>query len=151
MDDGGITVVLPEDLAWTYANRASGDSGGQYARPVGIRLTPNKLKEIYRNQEEALNEIFASVESLKDFILSSDCDGADHLKEKLKKKALEQPEPLISNSQELFEMAVIRLALANKDNELIRMVLQGSFDKYFGVTPAIKTFAVDSQKPHWFL
>jgi hypothetical protein len=70
--DDMITVVLPADLL-EYSNAAAGHSGfGSGARPVGIRRAVH-------NSSTALEEIFESVNSLENFILSSEADGLEHV------------------------------------------------------------------------
>ena len=66
-DKTQITVVLPASML-EYANAAAGHSGfGAGARPVGIR------REV-EDSNQALNDIFSSVDSLRSFIESSECD-----------------------------------------------------------------------------
>lgn len=67
-NDTMITVVLPKELL-DYSNASSGHSGfGAGARPVGIRRSVS-------DSRRALADIFATVDSLAKFILSSECDG----------------------------------------------------------------------------
>lgn len=69
-----VLVVLPKELL-DYANRSSGHSGfGAGARPVGIR-------KVVSDAKSSLSEIFSSVESLKSFILSSECDAEAYIAE----------------------------------------------------------------------
>tara|TARA_B110000503_G_scaffold31864_1_gene51575 strand:- start:25 stop:567 length:543 start_codon:yes stop_codon:yes gene_type:complete len=84
--EGGISVVLPEELCWEWSNRAGGDSGGTNPRPIGIRYYKNSVENRWGDQSAALEEIFSSIESLYDFILESDCEGAEHLANKIAKK-----------------------------------------------------------------
>ena len=71
-NDSLITVVLPKALL-DYANAAAGHSGfGAGARPVGIRRSVD-------NARAALADIFASVESLTQFILSSECNAEEYI------------------------------------------------------------------------
>lgn len=65
-----IQVVLPDGLL-QFANAAAGH--GNY-RPIGIRRTSY-------NPMSAIKEVFSSVESLTDFILSSECDAISHIKQ----------------------------------------------------------------------
>jgi hypothetical protein len=67
-----ITVVLPKALL-EFSNAAAGHSGfGAGARPVGIRKS-------VRDSNTALAELFQSPDSLREFILSSECDGPAHV------------------------------------------------------------------------
>lgn len=70
-----VTVVLPEELL-EFANAAAGHSN---YRPIGIRSFANDPKE-------RIKEIFSSVESLIEFISSSECNAIQHIKQ-LKIKA----------------------------------------------------------------
>jgi hypothetical protein len=128
--DGAINITLPKDLCWVWSNRAAGDSGGGKARPVGIRLLPGRVAELYGDQDFALEWIFHSVENLAEFITSSDCDGAEHLQNKLLKKA----DAVIGNhqsvSQQKTEMELLKLAIEKRDNDLARMVLEGRVDEF---------------------
>lgn len=75
-----ITVVLPKDLLG-FSNAAAGHSGfGAGARAVGIRRTVS-------DSAKALAEIFSDVDSLRDFILASECDGPAHV-ERIRKEHL---------------------------------------------------------------
>ena len=63
-----ITLVLPVELL-DYANSASGHSGHKTgARPVGIRV-------VVKDSTQSIKDIFSSIESLEQFILSSECDA----------------------------------------------------------------------------
>lgn len=84
--EGGISVVLPEDMCWEWSNRAGGDSGGDNPRPIGIRYYRNYVEDVWGSQDLALKEIFSSVKNLKEFILESDCEGAEHLNDKIARK-----------------------------------------------------------------
>jgi len=84
--EGGISIVLPEDMCWEWSNRAGGDSGGENPRPIGIRYYRGHVEETWGDQETALNEIFSSIDNLKNFILHSDCEGAEHLNLKIARK-----------------------------------------------------------------
>jgi hypothetical protein len=124
--DGAINITLPQDLCWVWSNRAAGDSGGKKPRPVGIRLLPNKVAEIYGDQDFALDWIFSSVENLIEFIQNSDCDGAEHLQRKLiakKQKEISKvsPRPM----QDCIEIQLLKLAIEKRDNELAKMVISG--------------------------
>jgi hypothetical protein len=69
-----LNVVLPASLL-DYANAAAGHSGfSSEARAVGIRMNTN-------NALAKRDEIFSSVESLTKFILESECDAADYIKQ----------------------------------------------------------------------
>ena len=73
-----VTVVLPEELI-EYANAAAGHSN---YRPIGIRRSCS-------NSKEEIASIFYSVQSLANFISSSECNAIQHivhLKEKAAKK-----------------------------------------------------------------
>jgi hypothetical protein len=85
LGDGGLNVTLPKDICWQYANRAAGDSGGVDPRPVGIRILPNRIP---KQNKKLRDEVFSSKTKLKQFIESSECDGAEHLMKKLQKKAV---------------------------------------------------------------
>ena len=70
----GAVVVLPKELLG-YANRLAGHSGyASTARPIGIRrAVPNPVA--------FLKEVFSSVDSLRSFILSSECDAEEYINE----------------------------------------------------------------------
>jgi hypothetical protein len=125
--NGGVNYTLPEDLCWTWANRCAGDSGGTNPRPVGIRLEPNKVKDIYGDQNKAMKQIFSSVSSLYNFIVSSDCGGAEHLAKKIMKKATNQ---VTSISAGFLELELLKLAIETKDSELARMVIKGDATRF---------------------
>ena len=128
--DGAINVTLPQDLCWAWSNRAAGDSGGKKPRPVGIRLLPNKVLEIYGDQDFALNWIFDSVENLIEFIQDSDCDGAEHLQRKLvAKKQKETFKVSTGPTQDSIEIQLLKLAIEKKDNELAKMVISGQVEQ----------------------
>jgi len=111
-----ITVVLPKDLL-DYSNASAGHSGfGSGARPVGIRRK-------VRNAEQALAQIFASVDSLSKFIEESECDGPAMVEE-IKRKHAEKlmPRTVMAADADGFwskyskdTMAAIKLA--NKDHK----------------------------------
>ena len=62
-----VTVVLPTELK-DYANAAAGTGVGDTHTPVGIRkASPNAKQDVKR--------IFASVDSLAEFIKSSECNA----------------------------------------------------------------------------
>jgi hypothetical protein len=130
--NGGVNLTLPEELCWTWSNRCAGDSGGSNPRPVGIRLEPNKVKEMYGTQDFAMKSIFASVDSLYNFIKSSDCGGAEHLLNKLinKRISTSTKEPMFANQQMLIEVALLRLSIEKKDAELAKMVISGKVKDY---------------------
>lgn len=149
--DGSITVVLPQDLCWDWANAAGGNSGGKNPRPVGIRLLPQQVKDRYGNQNDALKTIFSSKEALTDFIMSSDRLGKQKLqalmaKKKLKKAMANRGMVLMSNEVDhgnttskevdtVFTVAelakkLLELALEKKDNELAKLVLLGKIEQY---------------------
>ena len=89
LGDGGVTITLPEKDSWEWSNRAAGDSGGDNARPVGIRILPSVVKKVWGNQDKAVDSIFNSVESLKGIIEEyGDGSGTDHLARKLVNKAV---------------------------------------------------------------
>ena len=89
LGDGGITITLPEKDSWEWANRAAGDSGGESARPVGIRILPSVVKKVWGDQDKAISSIFNSATSLKQTIEKyGDGTGADHLARKLVNKAV---------------------------------------------------------------
>jgi hypothetical protein len=68
-----LTVVLPESLL-EYANAAAGHSGfGAGARAVGIRVKSD-------NPLQMRDDVFESVESLEEFILSSDRSATEYIK-----------------------------------------------------------------------
>jgi hypothetical protein len=128
--DGAINVTLPQNLCWVWSNRAAGDSGGENPRPVGIRLLPNKVAEVYGDQDFALDWIFASVENLIDFILNSDCDGAEHLQHKLiAKKQKEISKGVVQSTKDCIEIQLLKLAIEKRDNELAKMVISGQVDQ----------------------
>ena len=127
--DGAINVTLPQDLCWVWSNRAAGDSGGKKPRPVGIRLLPNKVAEIYGDQDFALDWIFASVENLIEFIQESDCDGAEHLQSKLiSKKQKEISKVSVRPLQDSIEIQLLKRAIEKRDNELAKMVISGQVE-----------------------
>ena len=129
--DGAINVTLPQDLCWVWSNRAAGDSGGKKPRPVGIRLLPHKVAEIYGDQDFALNWIFDSVENLIEFIQNSDCDGAEHLQRKLvAKQQKATPKASAHPVQDSIEMQLLILAIEKKDNELAKMVISGQVEQF---------------------
>jgi hypothetical protein len=123
--NGGINYTLPEDLCWIWSNKCAGDSGGAKPRPVGIRLEPNKVRDIYGDQDTAIKSIFKSAESLYEFIVSSDCGGAEHLAKKMLKKA---SGTLIEVG--FLELELLRLAIEKKDSELAKMVIKGDTKKF---------------------
>jgi len=86
-----ITVVLPRDLL-DYSNAAAGHSGfGSGARPVGIRRQ-------VRNSQRALAEIFATEQSLAQFIESSERDGPAYVEEVRRRHSEKaQPQPIKAN------------------------------------------------------
>jgi hypothetical protein len=128
--DGAINLTLPQDLCWVWSNRAAGDSGGKKPRPVGIRLLPNKVAEIYGDQDFALDWIFASVENLIEFIQESDCDGAEHLQRKLiSKKQKEISKVSVRPMQDSIEIQLLKLAIEKRDNELAKMVISGQVEQ----------------------
>ena len=126
LGNGGVNYTLPEDLCWTWSNKCAGDSGGKNPRPVGIRLEPNKVKELYGDQDTAMKKIFKSPRSLYDFIESSDCGGAEHLAMKIMKKSL------TSNLEQsgFFELELLRLAVEQKDSELAKMIIKGEANRF---------------------
>ena len=129
--DGAINVTLPQNLCWVWSNRAAGDSGGKKPRPVGIRLLPNKVAEIYGDQDFALNWIFSSVENLIEFIQSSDCDGAEHLQRKLiAKQQKENSKVSARTTQDSIEIQLLKLAIEKRDNELAKMVISGQVEQF---------------------
>lgn len=149
--DGSITVVLPQDLCWDWANAAGGNSGGKMPRPVGIRLLPQQVKDRYGNQDNALKTIFSSREALTDFIMSSDRLGKQKLQElmakkKLKKAMADRGMVLVSNEVDhgnitskevdtVFKVAelakkLLELAIEKRDNELAKLVLSGKMEQY---------------------
>lgn len=129
--DGAINVTLPQDLCWVWSNRAAGDSGGKNPRPIGIRLLPNKVKELYGDQHFALDWIFDSVDNLIEFIQSSDCDGAEHLQRKLSAKQQKSiAKPLPKNTQDSIEIQLLKLAIEKRDNELAKMVITGQVEQF---------------------
>lgn len=67
--ENGINLVLPEELL-EYANAAAGHSN---YRPIGIR-------KYCSNPKEEIAKIFSSVESLIEFIESSECNAIEHIK-----------------------------------------------------------------------
>jgi hypothetical protein len=128
--DGAINVTLPQDLCWVWSNRAAGDSGGKTPRPVGIRLLPNKVAEIYGDQDFALDWIFSTVENLIEFIQDSDCDGSEHLQRKLiSKKQKEISKVSVRSMQDSIEIQLLKLAIEKRDNELAKMVLSGQVEQ----------------------
>ena len=88
LGNGGVTITLPEDLSWEYANKCAGDSGGEGARPVGIRLEPGVVKKIWGTQENAMKSIWSSTTSLQSTINKHGGGGAEHLARKLVNKAV---------------------------------------------------------------
>ena len=75
-----LNVTLPAGLL-EYANSAAGHSGfGSGARAVGIR------KKVV-NSVEKRDEVFGSIESLENFILSSECNAAEYV-ESVRKRHL---------------------------------------------------------------
>lgn len=69
-----VVVVLPKELL-DWANRGAGHSGfAANARPVGIRKNVSDAKS-------ALTKIFSSVDSLVEFIKSSECDAEEMMAE----------------------------------------------------------------------
>jgi hypothetical protein len=129
--DGAINVTLPQDLCWVWSNRAAGDSGGKKPRPVGIRLLPKKVAEIYGDQDFALNWIFDSVENLIEFIQNSDCDGAEHLQRKLvAKQQKATPKVSVRPVQDSIEIQLLKLAIEKKDNELAKIVISGQVEQF---------------------
>ena len=129
--DGAINVTLPQDLCWVWSNRAAGDSGGKAPRPVGIRLLPNKVAEIYGDQDFALDWIFASVENLIEFIQNSDCDGAEHLQRKLiAKKQKGTSKVFATLVKDSIEIQLLKLAIEKRDNELAKMVISGQVEQF---------------------
>jgi hypothetical protein len=72
--NSAVLVVLPKELL-DYANRGAGHSGfAANARPVGIR-------RVVSDSASYLKNIFTSVESLKTFIESSECDADEYINE----------------------------------------------------------------------
>jgi len=70
----GAVVVLPKELLG-YANRLAGHSGyASTARPIGIRRA-------VPNPASFLKEVFNSVDSLRSFIMSSECDAEEYINE----------------------------------------------------------------------
>jgi hypothetical protein len=70
----GAVVVLPKELLG-YANRLAGHSGyASTARPIGIRRA-------VPNPASFLKEVFSSVDSLRSFIMSSECDAEEYINE----------------------------------------------------------------------
>lgn len=128
---GAINVTLPQNLCWVWSNRAAGDSGGKNPRPVGIRLLASKVNEIYGDQDFALEWIFASVENLIEFIMDSDCDGAEHLQRKLfTKKQKEYSKITTIQVQDNIEIQLLKLAIEKKDNDLAKMVISGQVEQF---------------------
>lgn len=140
--DGSITITLSSDLCWEWSNSAGGNSGGKNPRPVGIRLLPGQVESRYGDNDNALKTIFASVESLEDFIMSSDKLGKTKLEQLLKKKkiknAMKEAEidigvkELSTASDKVVDgvgMKLLDLALRKDDNELAKLVLNGALKK----------------------
>ena len=76
----GAVVVLPKELLG-YANRLAGHSGfASTARPIGIRRP-------VADPVSYLKKVFNSVESLKAFIASSECDAEEYINEVKKRHA----------------------------------------------------------------
>ncbi len=125
--DGSITITLPSELCWEWSNSAGGNSGGKNPRPVGIRLLPSQVQEKYGDNTNALKVIFSSVDSLKDFIMSSDRLGKVKLQELLKKKKMkkqleEAKVNKIDNHSIILKL--LKLAEANNDSELAKLVIK---------------------------
>ena len=79
-----VTVVLPADLL-DWSNAAAGHSGfGSGARPVGIRKS-------VADGKAAIDEIFATPDTLATFIKTSECDGPAHVEEVKKRHAVIAP------------------------------------------------------------
>ena len=75
-----VTVTLPQELLG-FANAAAGHSGfGAGARPVGIRRN-------CVNSKETIKEIFSSVDSLAEFIMSSECNAEEYIQNIKRKHA----------------------------------------------------------------
>jgi len=140
--DGSITITLPTELCWEWSNSAGGNSGGKNPRPVGIRLLPNKVKELYGDNDKALETIFSSVDSLKAFVMSSDRQGRAKLQKLLAKKKLKNAmveaklevdiKDIASESDKSIDdigMKLLDLAIRKDDNELARLVLNGALKK----------------------
>jgi hypothetical protein len=67
-----INVILPNDLL-EFANAAAGHSGfGAGARARGIR-------RVVTNSRVAISEIFETVDSLVEFLLSSECNAEEYV------------------------------------------------------------------------
>lgn len=72
--DRAVVVSLPIELI-EYANRGAGHHGhGSGATPVGIRKSCSHAPSF-------LAKIFSSVESLEEFIKSSECDADEYIAE----------------------------------------------------------------------
>jgi hypothetical protein len=140
--DGSITVTLPTELCWDWSNSAGGNSGGKNPRPVGIRLLPNRVKELYGDNDNALETIFSSIDSLKAFIMTSDRQGRAKLENLLAKKKLKSAitevdidldiKDIASKSEESLDnigMKLLDLAIRKDDNELAKLVLNGALEK----------------------
>lgn len=136
--DGSITITLSSDLCWEWSNSAGGNSGGKNPRPVGIRLLPGQVESRYGDNDNALKTIFSSVDSLKDFIMSSDRLGKTKLEQLLKKKKIKNAMKEINiDVKELSPrwgadgvgMKLLELALCKDDNELAKLVLTGALKK----------------------
>jgi hypothetical protein len=140
--DGSITVTLPTELCWDWSNSAGGNSGGKNPRPVGIRLLPNTVKELYGDNDKALETIFSSVDSLKAFIMTSDRQGKAKLQKLLAKKKLKNAmveanvgvdikdiSAESDKSLDVIGMKLLDLAIRKDDNELAKLVLNGALKK----------------------
>jgi hypothetical protein len=88
----GAVVVLPKELLG-YANRLAGHSGyASTARPIGIRrAVPDPVA--------FLKEVFSSVDSLRSFILSSECDAEEYINEVKQRHANSSSKTVISKAK----------------------------------------------------
>ncbi len=151
LGNGGVTITLPQELCWDWANKCAGDSGGERPRPVGIRLEPGVIRKDFVDQDLAIQRIWESPESLYDVIQRYGGGGAEHLaqkilqKQKNKKQKKEKEKEMLTSvdirdydCRDAVEDTLVReltlkileLAVIEKDYDMVRDILNGKLDEY---------------------
>lgn len=141
----GAVVVLPKELLG-FANRLAGHSGyASTARPIGIRrAVPDPVSY--------LKQVFSSVDSLRSFILSSECDAEEYINEVKRRHAgttikKTKPVVLIDNRPvnevfyEKYTQNDAKALQAKFGRELVirefNILTLNEFELRFGITHAI--------------
>tara|TARA_Y100000310_G_scaffold141606_2_gene141075 strand:- start:533 stop:1057 length:525 start_codon:yes stop_codon:yes gene_type:complete len=129
---GGIQIYLPLDLCEEFNNKCSGGNGylsDGSVRPGGIRLEPGQVKKLYGDNVTALKQIFSSEQSLYDFIY----ERGGYTKRKnirvgaIKNRIMTHEHSVPLN---LLIKNLLDLAIKTNDNELAKMVLSNTSEKF---------------------